>query len=445
MFNFLIETFRLGLKNLRLHKLRSLLTALGIIFGVAAVIIMVAIGEGTKRSALQQLQQLGARNILIRSVRPPESTNVGSGNQQTIQYGLKRSDVERLETLPDIEVIVPLRDTEQKVIRGDTLVQANAIGTTPQIFDVVNLRLARGEYFTPLQYERADTVCVIGSLAARQLFPFEDPLGEEIRVGTSGRGTVVLKIIGVLEPTGLRAGSEGAAMMQRDLDMDVYFPLTVSRRVFGDTTTKQLAGSRERKTVEVSEVWLKTRSVDDVERLASIAENVVNVQQRTTAGGGAGAARNDVEVKAPIQILRAAERQQAMFNFIMVGIAAFSLVVGGIGIMNIMLASVTERTREIGIRRALGAKRRHITLQFLIETTVISLTGGLIGIGLGSGGATILPPLVAYFSGQNYPTAIAAWSVIGSFVVSGCIGVVFGLYPAIMASWMNPIEALRHE
>jgi putative ABC transport system permease protein len=445
MLNFLFETFRLGIKNLRLHKLRSLLTALGIIFGVAAVIIMVAIGEGTKQAALEQIQQLGARNILVRSIPPPQSTDV-TASTSSIQYGLRRTDLERLETLPDIEIVVPLRDTEQKVIRGDIQAQANAIGTTPQIFDVVNLRLARGEYFTPLQYERGESVCVIGNMAARQLFPFEDPLGEEIRVGTSGRGTVVLKIIGVLEPTGLRAGSEGASMMQRDLDMDVYFPLTLSRRVFGDTTVKQSASSRERKTIELSEVWLKAKYIEDVERLSSIAENVVGLQQRNGRGGGSGSGlRNDVEIKAPIQILRNAERLNRMFNFIMVGIASFSLVVGGIGIMNIMLASVTERTREIGIRRALGAKRRHITLQFLIETTVISLTGGLIGIALGSGGATVLPPLVGYFSGQNYPTAIAAWSVIGSFVVSGCIGIVFGLYPAIMAAWMNPIEALRHE
>jgi putative ABC transport system permease protein len=445
MLNFLFETFRLGVKNLRLHKLRSLLTALGIIFGVAAVIIMVAIGEGTKRAALEQIQQLGARNILVRSVRPPESTEVSAGTSSTLQYGLTRGDLERLQTLPDVETVVPLRDTEQKVIRGDIQAQANAIGTTPQIFSVVNLRLARGEYFTPLQYDRGESVCVIGHMAARQLFPFEDPLGEEVRVGISGRGTIVLKIIGVLEPTGLRAGSEGAEMMQRDLDMDVYFPLTLSRRVFGDTTTKYLAGSRERKTIEVSEVWLKTKHVEDVERLASIAENVVGLQQRNGRNASGGATRNDVQIKAPIQILRNAERLNRMFNFIMVGIASFSLVVGGIGIMNIMLASVTERTREIGIRRALGAKRRHITLQFLVETTVISLTGGLIGIALGSGGATLLPPVVAYFSGQNYPTAIAAWSVIGSFVVSGCIGIVFGLYPAIMAAWMNPIEALRHE
>jgi putative ABC transport system permease protein len=173
-----------------------------------------------------------------------------------------------------------------------------------------------------------------------------------------------------------------------------------------------------------------------VERLASIATNIMN--QAHPDG-------NDFEVKAPIQILRSAEKVQDQFNYIMVGIASFALIVGGIGIMNIMLANVTERTREIGIRRALGAKRRHITLQFLIETTLISLTGGLIGISLGVAIAKGLPILVAYFGTGAYTTSITRWSVIGSFVVSGLIGIGFGLYPAVMAARMNPIEALRHE
>ena len=154
----------------------------------------------------------------------------------------------------------------------------------------------------------------------------------------------------------------------------------------------------------------------------------------------------DADVKAPIQILRNAERLNRMFNFIMGGTASISLIVGGIGIMNIMLASVTERTREIGIRRALGAKQRHITLQFLMETTVISLTGGLIGIALGVFVAVVLPVIVAKFgSGNQYQTSIATWSVLGSFIISGMIGVGFGLYPAMTAARMNPIEALRHE
>ena len=148
MLNFLYETLRLGIKNLRLHKLRSLLTALGIIFGVAAVIIMVAIGEGTKKAALEQVEQLGARNILVRSIKPPETTEASARTQRVLDYGLKRSDLERLRTIPGIKTIVPMRDTEQRVVYGDKRVNANAIATTPEIFDVINLRLARGDFFS---------------------------------------------------------------------------------------------------------------------------------------------------------------------------------------------------------------------------------------------------------------------------------------------------------
>ncbi|HEV7302275.1 MAG TPA: ABC transporter permease [Tepidisphaeraceae bacterium] len=436
MFSFLKETLILALRNLRLHKLRSLLTAMGIIFGVAAVIIMVSIGEGAKQSAREQMDKLGAKNIVIRSVRPAENESSGRA-QRVLQYGIKRIDLARLRELPGLAAVVPLRDTEQNVSRGDTRAfGANAIGTTPNVFEVVNLKLSRGNLFTGLQYDRSEAVCVIGSTVARQLFPYQDPIGSTLKVGTSASANVTLTIIGVLEPTGLRAGSDGAAVIDRDLDQDVYFPLSLAADRFGDTNVKRQSGSVERKVIELSEVWLQANRIEDVEKIASVAQNILEIGHKRNV---------DFTVKAPIQILRNAERLNRMFNFIMVGIASFSLVVGGIGIMNIMLATVTERTKEIGIRRALGAKRRHITLQFLIETTTISIGGGLIGISLGMGFAKLLPIMVAYVSEQSYPTNITPWSVIGSFVVSALIGIGFGLYPAMMAARMNPIEALRHE
>jgi putative ABC transport system permease protein len=435
MWNFLYETFRLGLKNLRLHKLRSLLTALGIIFGVAAVIAMVAIGNGGKMEAQKQMNKLGATNILIQSKPPPETTDATSRSQRTLDYGLKRTDLQRLATIPGLAKLVPVRDTEQRVIFRDVLASANAIGTTPDIFAVINLHLLRGEYFTQIQYDRSQAVCVLGSLAARQMFPYQDPLGQTIQVGTTGHGEVILTVIGVLEPTGLRAGADSAGIMMRDIDEDIYFPLTLARSTFGDTNVRQQAGSQERKLIEVTECWLQANRIEDVESISKIAENVLGI---THPG------MRDVNIKAPIQILRNAEQFNRIFNFIMVGIASLSLIVGGIGIMNIMLASVTERTREIGIRRALGAKQRHITLQFLIETTVISLAGGLIGIALGIGGAKLIPIIAASF-GAQYPTDITTWSVVASFLVSGIVGIGFGLFPAVTAARMDPIEALRHE
>src|SRR6476659_8640319 len=165
MLNFLFETFFLGLKNLRLHKLRSLLTALGIIFGVAAVMIMVAMGEGAKREALDQLSQLGARNILVKSIRPPENSDASNQKNRVLDYGLKYNDLKRLQTLPEIEKVVPLRNTDQKVCRGNIQISARATGTTPDAFEVINLKLARGETFTPLQASTGATVCVLGAKA----------------------------------------------------------------------------------------------------------------------------------------------------------------------------------------------------------------------------------------------------------------------------------------
>ncbi|HYE17935.1 MAG TPA: ABC transporter permease [Tepidisphaeraceae bacterium] len=434
MFNFLVETFLLGLKNLHLHKLRSLLTALGIIIGVMAVIVMVAIGEGAKQTARAQMEQLGATNIMVRSVKPPESNDASQKTQRVLTYGLKREDVKRLKEIPHVKTVVSLRDTEQKVIRDHVRATANAMGTTPDAFSVMRLSLERGRYFTEYEYE-ADPpaqVCVIGSEAARQLFPFADPLGETVMIGTPGRGTVMLTVVGVLAPTGLSAESAAGKFVERNLDQDVYFPLSLAEDTFSDNISKPVPGGFERKLIELSDVWLQVDDVKHVEDVAGIVENVVK-----TAHGNVA----DVEVKAPIQILRQAERLNRVFNFVMVGIASFSLVVGGIGIMNIMLATVTERTKEIGIRRALGAKRKHIILQFLIETTVISLTGGLIGIGLGVGGAKLIPLLA---DGGDYRTAVTTWSVLGSFIVSGAIGIGFGLYPAYKAAQMNPIDALRH-
>ncbi len=439
MLSFLVETFALGLKNLRLHKLRSLLTALGIIFGVAAVIAMVAIGAGAQASARKQMEKLGATNILVKSVQPPESNQQSGRTSRVLEYGLKYSEEERFRTnLPHLRLVVPVRNTELRVMRGAVRApQVNAIATTNQLAEVLNFRIDRGRFLSRYDEETASQVCVLGALAAKQLFPFEDPLGSTITVGVAGSTNLMLTVVGVLQPTGL-AADDKQGITTRDIDMDIYFPLELSRRAFGDTISRRETGSFVRKNIQLSEIWLQVHEISQVEPVSDMARNVAMIGRNPRA--------LDVDVKAPIQILRNAEQLNRLFNFIMVGIASFSLVVGGIGIMNIMLATVTERTREIGIRRALGAKRHHITLQFLIETTVISLTGGFIGVVTGCIFAVALPILIQRFNQtQDYPTQIAPWSVIGSFVVSGLIGVVFGLYPAIKAAWMNPIDALRHE
>ncbi len=433
MVNFLVETFLLGLRNLYLHKLRSLLTALGIIFGVAAVIAMLAIGEGSKQSAMEQMKQLGAKNVLIRSVAPPDSGQSTGSSQRVLDYGLTRSDLQRLDGLPHKVGIVAMRDTEQKVTRNGVRANANAIGTTPEAFSLINLPLNRGRYFTRVDYDRTEPVCVIGASVAKQLFPYQDPLGEHVQIGTSGFGSVMATVIGVLESSGL--SGDGQKMVGRDLDDGVYFPLSLAQINFGDTIVHHDPGFFSRKQIELSEIWLQADEVENVEQMTSLAENVVNNAHKGIL---------DYDIKAPVQLLRAAEKQTRMFNFILGGIAALALVVGGIGIMNIMLATVTERTREIGIRRALGAKRKHITLQFLIETTVISLAGGLIGVALGITLSILIEVGTRQLGTQTFRTTVTPISVFASFIISGFIGIGFGLYPAIKAAHMNPIEALRH-
>ena len=297
MLNFLLETFRLGLRNLVLHKLRSLLTAMGIIFGVAAVIIMVAIGEGTKQAALAQLRQLGAKNILIRSIRPAESSEATGRTSRVLNYGLHRDDLERLKTLPKLAKIVPMRDTEQKVTHAGLRASANAIGTVPEVFDVINLPLARGRYFNQIDFDHEAMVCVIGATVARQLFPYQDPLGADVQIGTSGRSTAMCTVVGVLEPTGLRGA--GQAMVGRDLDEDVYFPLPVAQTAFGDAIFRVQAGSFERKIIELTEVWLQVDAGGKcrADRLGG----------REHPGMPFTPPAPDFVVKAPIQILRAAE------------------------------------------------------------------------------------------------------------------------------------------
>ena len=394
---------------------------------------MVSIGEGSKQAAMKQLQQLGAKNILIRSV-PPAETNQATGTvSRILDYGIRRADVDRLRTLPHLAELVPMRNTEQKVTFGGTRANATAVGTVPEVFDVVNLPLSRGRYFSQIDFEEGSRVCVIGASVAQQLFQSVDPIGQELQIGTSGRPTVICTVVGVLEPTGLRG--QGQEMVGRDLDEDLYFPLNVAQDTFGDMIIKMQPGSMERKNIELTDIWLRVDDIDEVEKSANNAQYMLSQSHE----------RVDYTVKAPIQILRAAEAQQRTWNFLLITIASLSLLVGGIGIMNIMLATVTERTREVGIRRALGAKRRHIVLQFLIETTVITLAGGLLGVGLGVGVSMALPWAMSLISSNSYPTKVTAWSVLGSFIISGGIGIGFGLYPAYTAAAMNPIEALRHE
>ena len=443
--NFLLEILRLGLANLRRHMLRSVLTSLGIILGVAAVIIMVSIGEGNKQAALRDIQALGATNIIIRSQRPPEAASFGTEERSFIaRYGITRQDLRRLRHfIDDAAYVVPLKAVGSEISRGSKRMLSQTFGTTPELMKVANLRLDRGRYITHADLEARTPVAVIGWEIARQFFPMKDPLRAEFRIDQR-----IMRVIGVLRPVGL-AGGAGSALVGRDLNRDVHIPLTTAEIEFGDIIMRRQSGSFSGEQVEISEVFITAASTDSVLNTADRVMRIIDSSKDHQT-------LKDVETIVPWELLENAKKTALVWNIVLISVAAISLLVGGIGIMNIMLASVTERTREIGIRRALGATEGHIIAQFLVETGSLTAVGGLVGIGLGVGVSVgidrALPWLLnlPFFRGffettVTLETQVTTWSIVVSFVVAAMVGMIFGIYPAIVASRQDPIVALRHD
>ena len=441
---FLLETIRLGLANLRLQMLRSILTALGIIFGVAAVIAMVGIGEGSTREALAQIERLGARNIIVRSQKPPEAQSQQSGGSRGFvnSYGLTYADLAVVEqNFKDAAHVVPLKEVGSEVLRGEYRKISQTFGTTEKFIDVARLTIKRGRYLTRSDLDQQSLVCVIGSEIAEEFFRLEDPIGNTIRVDDK-----VFEVVGVLNPVGLSGGA-GSALVGRDLNLDLHIPITTARAVYGDQVTRRTQGSFQRSEVQVAEIYLESpsreRVIPDAQRLRRLMEH-------------RHPDLTDLGMIVPYELLENARKRALTGQWISASIAAISLLVGGIGIMNIMLATVTERTREIGVRRALGATRRHIVAQFLVETGVLSAVGGLVGVALGLGLTIALDKIVpllpeAPVIGKLFPpdvslpTAVSPWAVIVAFIVAAATGLVFGIYPARKAARQDPIVALRHD
>jgi putative ABC transport system permease protein len=441
--NFSIETILLGLKSLRLHALRSVLTSLGIVLGVASVIIMVSIGEGNKQSALRAIQSLGATNVIVRSQRPPESQQVGSQRRSFVaKFGMVSADMRRLEQFVDAIAIIPLKSVGSEVSVGASRITSQTFGTIPALQEVANLRIkSGGRYLVEEDLRRRAPVAIIGSEIEKLFFPLTDPHGMKLKIDSR-----VFTIVGVLEPIGL-AGGAGSALVGRDLNKDVHIPMTTAKLEFGDVVMRRQSGSFSGEEVEISEIYLTAHSTDDVIPMAEHIRNVMKVDHPLL---------RDVEIIVPWELLENVRRTTATTNILLTAIAAISLLVGGIGIMNIMLASVVERTREIGIRRAVGASRSDIAIQFLIETGSLSAAGGLLGIGLGVGISIGLETWLPWILGLpglrgiadvsvGLETQITGWSIVVSFLVAAGIGLVFGIYPAIIASKQDPIVALRHD
>jgi putative ABC transport system permease protein len=422
------NTLKVGIKNILLRKLRSLLTVLGVILGVGSVISMLAIGEGSKREALEQIRKLGANNVIIRSIKPSEGEGEDSGSatqQQTsfvVEYGLKYSDFDRLmSTLPTVVEAVPIALIKKNARREHRWIpNARILATTPDYLRVKSLQLARGRFVADDDDRHARNVVVLGAGAADRLFKYEDPLDQSVLLGDD-----VYRVVGVLASQG-SAGGVG----QADANDEVYIPLSCAQRRFGEIQRTNSSGSMSAEKTQLHEITLKVSDSAVVSQTAAMARKVLLRSHPK---------EDDFRLTIPLELLKRAEEEKRIWNLVLGSIAGISLLVGGIGIMNIMLANVTERTREIGIRRALGAKRLDITVQFLIETVLLSAVGGVLGVALG----VSLPIVVSRVF--DIETVISFGAIFMAFGISVGIGVVFGIYPARRAAMMDPIEALRHE
>jgi putative ABC transport system permease protein len=418
------HTLRLGLKSLGVHRLRSTLTTAGIVLGVASVIVMLSVGEAARYQAIQQIKDLGATNIIVRSVKPTEDDSQRR-DEGIVQYGLNARDLERItSTIPTVTSVTPLREFRKDIHFLNRKLEGRVVSVHPNYLEMNGLRIQRGRFISQLDNERFANVVVLAADTASTLFPVEDPIGKSVQVGENHYYTV----IGVTVTRAPTAGI-GSSLSAQDYNRDVYIPFETDRVRFGTMVTYFRTGNIQVERLEISQITVAVDSMDHVRKTADIVDGLLKQFHP----------KKDTAITVPLDLLEKAEQTQRIFTLVLSAIASISLVVGGIGIMNIMLATVTERTKEIGIRRALGAKRHDIALQFLVETVILSSTGGLLGVAVGIG----LSYLVSY--SFSLPTIIRAWSPAVAFGVSVAVGLLFGMYPARRAANMDPIEALRHE
>ncbi len=439
----ILFNFQLALEGVFANKLRAFLTALGIIFGVAAVIAMLAIGTGARQSIMDQMKLIGSNNIVIKSVVLDEDDqqqgsggqNQNSGSSAPWSKGLSLKDVTALkEVIPGIDEVSPEIELKTTIIQSGKLEKGRVIGTMNSFFDLNSLKLESGNFFHDRHMEGGRPVCVIGKGIQTKFFNLQDPVGQKIKCGNNW-----LTIIGVLEKR--IASKESLENLGiRDYNSDIYVPISTAllrfknRAHFGKKDLKR--GDDDEVDADEANYHQLDRvvmQVSDSKELQASADLLARVLKRRHGN------IIDYEIEIPELLLQQQQKTQDTFNWVLAVIAGISLLVGGIGIMNIMLASVLERIKEIGIRRSLGATRIDIIYQFLFEAIFISLVGGFIGVILGVSAAHFIS------AKAEIPTIVSNWSILLSFGVAASVGLVFGLFPAQKAAIQDPIKALRSD
>ncbi len=411
-------------QNLMLHKTRSGLAALGIIFGVASVICMLSISEVARQDVIGRMQRMGLNNVIVDSVKPERirrRERQESDESWSARYGVTRTDLEILaDNVPVVEAVVPMRVLFKDVVANLHVSDITVVGTTPGYADVMEHAVASGRFLSPVDGAKADPVCVLGHTAARELFPLQSPLGEVVKIGG-----IHFDVVGVMD----RKGQTGSGGLLADPDRAAYVPFETSFARFGRMQVRLGQGTQEMTELEVNRAVLRVASSDQLLPVAQIAENLLERRHD----------QEDVAVTVPFELLSEHEKAERIFRWVMASLAAISLLVGGVGIMNIMLANMAERRSEIGLRRALGATRAEIVSLFVGESTVLCLLGGALGMAVGAALAQAIGALAQWevvYQPLSFPFALG---------VSVLTGLAFGTLPAVKAARLDPVLALRVE